>query len=160
MGELPSGHQGPVPRFHHIGVQTTDIDNTAAWYSDFLDCRPTWTLDRFSELTRSRLPGITSLTEMVIGDVRLHLFERPGHPVTHGESRVAFQHFCLHVEDPAELVALRQRWIKIYDSGRYAFASTEQPTVVVADDDGVHSFYALDVNGLELEFTHVPSGPA
>lgn len=158
MEELPA--QPPAPRFHHIGIQTADVANCTAWYTDFLGCRPAWTLDRFSELTLSRLPGITTLTELVVGDLRLHVFERPGVPIRSGESRVAFQHFCLHVDDPEGLDPLRRRWIELFGSGRYTFASTEQPTEVVVDDDGVHSFYALDVNGLELEFTHVPSGSA
>jgi catechol 2,3-dioxygenase-like lactoylglutathione lyase family enzyme len=148
------------PRFHHVGIQTNDIDNCAAWYTQFLGCWPAWSLDRFSELTRSRLPGITMLTEMVVGDVRLHLFERPGRAADPAESAVAFQHFCFGVDEPDDLPELRRRWIELYESGRYTFASTEQPTEVVTDDDGVQSFYALDVNGLEFEFTYVPTGTA
>ena len=28
----------------------------------------------------------------------------------------------------------------------------------MTDDDGVQSFYAYDVNGLEFEFTYMPTG--
>jgi catechol 2,3-dioxygenase-like lactoylglutathione lyase family enzyme len=149
---------GPQPRFHHVGIQTDDLDNSISWYEDFLGCRQAWSLDRFSELTRSRLPGIRALTEMVLGDLRLHLFERPGRAADPAESAIAFQHFCLRVEDPEDLVRLRRRWIELHGSGRYAFAVDEQPTEVVTDDDGVQSFYAYDVNGLEFEFTYVPTG--
>lgn len=164
MGETqsvlaPEVHDGrPKPRFHHVGIQTNDVDNCVSWYEDFLGCRRAWSLDRFSELTRSRLPGIRTLTEMVVGDVRLHLFERRGRVSDPAESTVQFQHFCFCVSDPDELVRLRQRWIGLYKSGRYSFALNEQPTDIVADSDGVQSFYAYDVNGLEFEFTFVPTG--
>jgi catechol 2,3-dioxygenase-like lactoylglutathione lyase family enzyme len=166
MRETPSvstlaAHAGyPKPQFHHVGVQTNDIDNSVRWYGEFLGCTPAWTIDHFSELTTSRLPGIRTLTEMVVGDVRIHLFERPGRAAVPEESAVAFQHFCFCVSDPAELPRQRERWIELYDSGRYRFALDEQPTEIVTDADGVQSFYAYDVNGLEFEFTSVPSTTA
>ena len=164
MNETPSAvtaaaHvRSPEPRFHHVGVQTTDLGNSIRWYEDFLGCRPAWSLDRFSELTRSRLPGIRELTEMVLGDVRIHLFERPGRKNYPAESAVQFQHFCFSVGAPEELVQLRERWIALHRSGRYTFALDEQPTDIVVDDEGVQSFYTYDVNGLEFEFTYVPDG--
>jgi len=148
----------PKPLFHHIGIQTTDLENSVRWYEDFLGCDRAWTLDRFSELTLSRLPGIRSLTEMVIGSVRIHLFERPGRAFDPTESAVQFQHFCFRVNSTEELAALRGLWIDLYESGRYTFALDEQPTDIVIDSDGVESFYAYDTNGLEFEFTCMPSG--
>jgi catechol 2,3-dioxygenase-like lactoylglutathione lyase family enzyme len=144
-------------RFHHVGVQTNDLDNSVHWYADFLGCERAWTLDQFSELTRSRLPGIRTLTEMALGDMRFHLFERPGRKSEPAESAVQFQHFCFCVDAPEDLDRLRRRWIELYESGRYTFTLDEQPTAIVVDDDGVRSFYAYDVNGLEFEFTFVPS---
>jgi catechol 2,3-dioxygenase-like lactoylglutathione lyase family enzyme len=147
----------PAPTFHHVGIQTGDLANSVAWYEAFLGCRPAWTLTTFSDLTRSRLPGIRSLTELVVGDARLHLFERDGRPAPDpGDSVVQFQHFCLAVPTAEGLAALRERWIDLYASRRYTFALADQPTDVVVDDDGVQSFYAYDPNGLELEFTFVP----
>jgi catechol 2,3-dioxygenase-like lactoylglutathione lyase family enzyme len=148
---------GAAPRFHHVAVQTGDLENSAAWYEAFLGCRRSWSLTAFSDLTRSRLPGIRSLTELVVGDTRLHLFEREGRPAPGpGDSVVQFQHLCLSVESAERLSALRERWIDLYASHRYTFALAEQPTDIVVDDDGVRSFYAYDPNGLELEFTFVP----
>jgi catechol 2,3-dioxygenase-like lactoylglutathione lyase family enzyme len=146
----------PRPRFHHVGVQTTDLDNSVRWYREFLGCEQAWSLDRFSELTLSRLPGIRALTEMVLGDVRVHLFERPGRGSEPAESAVQFQHFCFRVSAAEDLVRLRRRWTDLYASGRYTFALDEQPTAIVTDDDGVQSFYTYDVNGLEFEFTYLP----
>jgi catechol 2,3-dioxygenase-like lactoylglutathione lyase family enzyme len=148
----------PKPHFHHIGLQTTDLENSARWYEDFLGCERAWTLDRFSELTLSRLPGIRALTEMVVGNVRIHLFERSGRAFDPAESAVQFQHFCFRVDSGEELVTLRRRWIDLYESGQFTFALDEQPTDIVIDSDGVQSFYAYDVNGLEFEFTSMPSG--
>ena len=147
---------GLVPRFHHVGIQTNDLANSIRWYEDFHGAERRWTLAEFSELTRSRLPGIRELTEMAVGDVRVHLFERAGHAVDPAASAVAFQHFCFGVATPEQLGSVRRRWIELYESGRYAFALDEQPTEIVTDDDGVQSFYAYDVNGLEFEFTFVP----
>lgn len=154
---MAEAHRRPDPRFHHVGIQTNDLRNSVAWYEEFLGCRPSWTLEEFSDLTLSRLPGIRTLTELVLGDLRLHLFERPGAATDPDRSDVCFQHFCLSVDEPGELVRLRERWVSLHDSGRYTFAVDEQPTEVVVDDDGVQSFYAYDVNGLEFEFTYVPA---
>jgi catechol 2,3-dioxygenase-like lactoylglutathione lyase family enzyme len=148
----------PKPQFHHVGIQTSDLENSVRWYEDFLGCTRAWTLDKFSELTRSRLPGIRSLSEMVVGDVRVHLFERPGQPFDPARSAIQFQHFCFRVTSPENLVTLHGRWIELYESGQYTFALDEQPTDIVVDEDGVQSFYAYDVNGLEFEFTYLPSG--
>jgi catechol 2,3-dioxygenase-like lactoylglutathione lyase family enzyme len=154
-----AAHDGyPKPRFHHVGIQTKDLENSVRWYEDFLRCERAWELDEFSELTRRRLPGIRALTEMVVGSVRIHLFERPGRASDPAETAIQFQHFCFCVDAAEELVTLRRRWIDLYESGRYRFALDEQPTDIVVDADGVQSFYAYDVNGLEFEFTFLPSG--
>lgn len=146
-----------VLTLHHVGIQTADLSNALSWYEDFLGLRINWTLKHFSELTNSRLPGINQLAEITAGGVRLHLFERSGGPaIKPGESISQFQHVCLAVSSPDELVTLRERWIDLFRSGRYSFALADQPTEVVIDDEGVQSFYTYDVNGLEFEFTYVP----
>jgi catechol 2,3-dioxygenase-like lactoylglutathione lyase family enzyme len=146
-----------TPRFHHIAIQTNDLDNSVSWYEAFLGGRQAWSLDEFSELTRSRLPGLRRLTELVVGNVRLHIMERDGQPAHRpSDSLVQYQHLCMAIATSEELAALRQRWIDLHRSGRHTFALDEPPTDIVIDDDGVESFYAMDPNGLELEFTYVP----
>lgn len=148
---------GAPPSFHHVAIQTSDLENSASWYEEFLGCRRAWSLSEFSELTHRRLPGIRRLAELVVGRDRLHLMERDGRPATSpGESIVQFQHLCLSVAAPEDLVALRRRWLDLFESGRYRFALADGPTEVVVDSDGVRSFYAYDPNGLELELTYVP----
>ncbi|MEU6059812.1 VOC family protein [Streptomyces sp. NPDC047097] len=147
------------PRIHHLGVQTADLDNCCEWYLEFLGAEKKWELDRFSDLTLSRLPGIGRLVEIAVGDLRLHLFDRSGHTgETPHEEDFQFQHVCLTVDAPEELEAVRDRWNALYDSGRYRFVREERPTEIVVDDDGVWSLYLYDVNGLEFEFTYVPEG--
>lgn len=148
-----------APRFHHIAIQTGDLENSKAWYQDFFRCYVSWSLSTFSELTLTRLPGIHRLIEMVIGDVRLHLFERAGNRSHHSRTSAAqFQHACVSVDSHVELLRWRQRWLDLFDSGRYVFARPDPPTEIVIDASGIESFYAFDVNGLEFEFTYVPSG--
>lgn len=145
----------PVPSFHHIGIQTDDLGNSSSWYRDFFGCSQSWSLDTFSELTRSRLPGIVSLVEMVVGDIRIHLFERPGRAAIHPrDSVIQFQHVCVAANSADELRDWRQRWLRLFGSGKYTFAFAEEATEIVTDDDGIQSFYAYDVNGLEFEFTY------
>jgi catechol 2,3-dioxygenase-like lactoylglutathione lyase family enzyme len=147
----------PVPAFHHVGVQTNDLANSIAWYAEFFGARECWSLSTFSELTHSRLPGIRRLTELSVGDVRVHLFERPGRVApAPRESVTQFQHVCMAVDSPDDLTTLRERWIALFQSGRFHYSVNEEPTPVVIDSDGVRSFYAYDVNGLEFEFTCVP----
>jgi hypothetical protein len=83
-----------VPTFHHIGVQTSGLVNSTAWYEEFFGARESWSLTSFSELTRSRLPGISRLVELTIGDVRVHLFARASR-TGFGESASEFQHVCI-----------------------------------------------------------------
>jgi catechol 2,3-dioxygenase-like lactoylglutathione lyase family enzyme len=155
------GRSAPAPGgpiIHHIAVQTAHFDRSVAWYQEFFGCRLAWTLEEFSELTRSRLPGITRLAELTAGGTRFHVFsrgtdlDRPPPPDTQ-----QFQHLCLAAQSAAALVAWRDRWQQIYGSGRYLFAVPEPATEIVTDADGTRSFYCRDINGLEYEFTHVPA---
>ena len=150
--------ESPGLLLHHLGIQTTDLDNSVRWYRDYLGAEQAWSLDEFSELTHRRLPGIRKLAEVAIGEIRIHLFERPGQAADPAMSATRFQHLCIRVRSEADLAAMRERWIELYSSQRYAFALDEQPTDIVIDSDGVQSFYTYDVNGLEFEFTHMPSG--
>ncbi|RAY12762.1 VOC family protein [Actinomadura craniellae] len=142
-----------------MGIQTADLENCLAWYRDFFGAEPNWSLDRFSELTLSRLPGIRRLVEVEAGGVRFHLFDRDGHTRTLPDGwGTLFQHVCVEVDSPAELHEVRERWIELFRSGRYAFARPDGPTDIVTDAEGVQSLYVLDVNGLEFEFTYIPGG--
>ncbi|NYI04683.1 VOC family protein [Allostreptomyces psammosilenae] len=144
------------PVLHHVAVQTWDLDNCTAWYQDFLGCRATWSTSTFSELTRGRLPGITRMTEVTLGTTRFHLFERTGDDGATPAGAAQFQHVCLAAHTPEALRGWRERWLALHSSGRYDFRRPEPPTPVVVDDRGVQSFYCLDVNGLEFEFTYEP----
>lgn len=142
---------------HHLAVETADLPNCVAWYTDFFGGVVSWTLDTFSDLTRQRLPGITRLTEVVAAGTRFHLFTRSAAYAHPSPDTLAFQHVCMTVDSPADLRMWRERWQRLYGSKRYVFARPDPPTHIVVDDDGVGSFYAYDVNGLEYEFTHVPA---
>lgn len=150
-----------VPEFNHIGIQTPDLENCESWYREFFGAERNWSLDTFSDLTRSRLPGIVRLVELAVGGMRFHLFERHGTDGTPpGGNAVQFQHVCLSVSTPEELPQWRDRWLELYRSGRHTFARDEQPTGIVTDEDGVQSMYVLDVDGLEYEFAYIPAGAA
>lgn len=153
--DTPPRRSGVV--FHHIGVQTADLDNCLAWYADFFGAEKSWSLSTFSALTRERLAGIGTLVELAVGTARFHIFDRSGCAARDQlANTVRYQHVCLAVESRAAVHEWRARWIELYESGRYVFALTEPATRVDIDADGVASFYAYDVNGLEFEFTHVP----
>lgn len=148
----------PRPAVHHIAVQTAHFDRSIAWYREFFGCEVSWTLDRFSELTRSRLPGISQLAELAAGGTRFHVFSRgAGFDRPPPRDTQQFQHICLEAATADALAAWRDRWLGIYESGRYEFAVAEPATDIVVDDDGVQSFYCRDVNGLEYEFTYDPA---
>jgi catechol 2,3-dioxygenase-like lactoylglutathione lyase family enzyme len=141
---------------HHLAVETADLDNCVAWYTAFFGGTAAWTLDKFSDLTRSRLPGIVRLTEVVAAGTRFHLFTRSAAYTRPQPDVLQFQHVCLTAATAVELEEWRDRWQRLFASGRYVFSRPEPPTEIVVDDDGVSSFYAYDVNGLEYEFTHIP----
>ncbi|WNE98338.1 VOC family protein [Streptomyces luomodiensis] len=147
----------PAAQVHHIGVETFDLANSLSWYEDYFDCRRTWIAEELSELTRSRLPHVTRIAEVAVGDLRFHLLERGdrGGPRQAGGPS-EFQHVCLSAQTVADLGRWRDRWLELHRSGRYAFTRSDPPTEIVTDAEGVRSFYCFDVNGLEFEFTHVP----
>ncbi|MGW2377902.1 MULTISPECIES: VOC family protein [Kitasatospora] len=142
---------------HHVAVETADLDNCVAWYTEFFGGTAAWTLDEFSDLTRSRLPGIVRLTEVVAAGTRFHLFTRSDDYTLPQPDVPQFQHLCLAVPSAAELEQWRARWQRLFASGRFVFARPDPPTEIVVDDDKVSSLYLYDVNGLEFEFTHVPA---
>jgi catechol 2,3-dioxygenase-like lactoylglutathione lyase family enzyme len=146
----------PVLAFHHIGVQAADLKASVEWYSSFFGARITWTLEDFSPLTLSRLPGITRLVEMVSGPLRFHLFARDGVAADPpGGGQTQYQHVCVAVDSSTRLGEWRERWFDAARCGQYDFTAQHEPTAIVVDD-GVSSFYCLDPNGLEFEFTYVP----
>jgi catechol 2,3-dioxygenase-like lactoylglutathione lyase family enzyme len=148
-------------RLHHIAVQTGDLDESIAWYRNFFGARVTWTLDTFSDLSMVRLPGLSGLAELEAGGLRFHLFTRgPEHGVAPPADSNQYQHICIEVGTPDELRAWHARWKAVHASGEHSFARQESATDIVADSDGVESFYAFDVNGLEFEFTYLPGARA
>lgn len=140
---------------NHIAIQTSDLDNSVRWYQACFGAEQAWELSRFSETTRSRLPGIRKLVELRSGGVVFHLFERPVEQARPDAEQPSFQHFCVEVASERELHAVRQRWLKLYRQGGCRFASHELPTEVEWDGDASASFYMLDPNGLEYEVTYV-----
>ncbi|AXG51383.1 lmbB1 [Streptomyces lincolnensis] len=157
---MPSVKSMPPVSVHHVGVQTADLDNSISWYQEFFGCTVSWTLDTFSALTHSRLPGIERLAELRYGDVRFHhIGVKSGAAERSPAEANQFQHVCFAVGSPTELEAWRSRWLELYARGRWTFAVPERATDIDVDKDGVRSFYALDPNGLEYEFTYVPDGP-
>lgn len=148
---------GPM---HHIGVQTADFDNSVAWYRDFFGCKVNWTMEGgFSPLSHRRLPGISRLTELAVGDLRFHLFVRAGdEPAPSPADTNQFQHLCIPVASPTELRRWRAHWLALFHSGRYPFVRPEPASEIDVDAAGMQSFYAYDVNGLEFEFSYFPEG--
>ncbi len=145
---------------HHIAVQTTHLDNAIRWYQDFFCCKTSWTLEKFSQLTLIRLPGISRLVELETGGIRFHLFSlgadhQPPIPPEVNQ----FQHVCLAVQSATSLAHWRDKWLSLFSSGRYSFIRPELATEIVTDADGMQSFYMYDVNGLEYEFNFIPDGP-
>lgn len=147
-------------RVHHVAIESTCLDECVRWYREFLGCEQNWTLSTFSEVTMQRLPGIARLVEIAAGDLRLHVFERLRGAASERTMTVGpVQHICVAVSSPEELALHRERWLRLYPGYRAAFASDEAPTDVIIDADGSQSFYANDVNGVELEFRYDPPEP-
>ncbi|GAA2923031.1 VOC family protein [Streptomyces thioluteus] len=145
-----------APKFHHVAIQTDDVESTITWYREFLGATAEWSLTRFSPLTHSRLPGIRKLIELKVGDVRFHIFDRAGH-TRQGPHPLGyqFQHIGITVDSHDDLVVLRDRWLRLREERQdIRWSREEQPSDIVTDDDGMQSLYILDPNGLEMEFIH------
>ncbi|WP_406631707.1 VOC family protein [Amycolatopsis sp. WGS_07] len=142
----------------HVGIQTMDLENAVAWYQEFLGGTVSWEMnDGFSALSRQRLPGLARVVEVAAGGIRLHLFTRTAgtHAPPASEAN-QFQHLCIRVGTAEQLRLWRLRWMQLYESGRYTFVRDEPATEIDIDAQGMQSFYAYDVNGLEVEFTYQP----
>ncbi|MCA2809718.1 MULTISPECIES: VOC family protein [Cyanophyceae] len=144
-------------KFDHVAIQTHDIENTVKWYKEFFNCQENWALNKFSPLTIKRLPSITQLVELQVGNFRLHIFDIKDDDGIVPNNVLQYQHFCIEVLTLNELEDLRSRYCEIYQSGRYEFRKNEPATDLVIDDDGMTSFYCYDINGLEFEITYKPS---
>ncbi|WP_433574268.1 VOC family protein [Nocardia brasiliensis] len=146
-----------APRFHHLAIQTDDVDATIEWYREFLGATVEWSLDSFSPLTHDRLPGIEKLVELKKGDLRFHVFDRAGHSKDGPDPLgYQFQHVGITVRRPADLVRLRAQWLQVRERSDIAWARDDPPSDIVTDADGMQSLYVLDPNGLELEFIYFP----
>ncbi|MFI5778985.1 VOC family protein [Nocardia sp. NPDC051570] len=146
-----------APRFHHLAIQTDDVDATITWYREFLGATVEWSLTSFSPLTHARLPGIEKLAELKKGGVRFHIFDRAGHSQDGPDPLgYQYQHVGITVSRPQDLVELRQRWLRVREQIDIRWARDEPPSEIVTDDDGMQSLYVLDPNGLELEFVYFP----
>lgn len=142
-----------APRVHHLAIQTDDVDATITWYREFLGATVEWSLDSFSPLTHERLPGIRKLVELKKGDLRFHVFDRAGHSQAGPDPLgYQYQHVGITVDEPEQLVELREQWLRARERVDAGWAREEPPTDIVVDDDGMQSLYVLDPNGLELEF--------
>lgn len=151
-------------QLHHVGIQTAsaNFDSTLQWYAQLFERGSVnWTLDCFSNLTQSRLPGISRLVEFQIDGLRLHIFDRDdGVDRPLGARWPQFQHVGIAVSSADELHRYRDRWIELSRSGQFSSSRWSAPSEVVFDVEGVGSLYVQDVNGLEIEFTYVPDGMA
>jgi len=147
-------------RIDHIAIQASNLAQSESWYCDLFGLERRWELTSFADRTKKRLPGIQRLVELAAGDIRLHIFDRSRDetPWSLDERAPQFQHIAVAFASIDELHEVRKRWVELYSSGRYTFALDEQPTAVSSDGDGVSSFYAFDLDGLEIEFVHVADG--
>lgn len=147
-----------VGAIDHVGIQTMDLENAVSWYQEFLGGTVSWEMhDGFSDLSRRRLPGLARVVEVAVGGIRLHLFTRDtGVHAPPASEANQFQHLCIRVDTPQQLRLWRERWLRLYESGRYTFVRAEPATEIDIDAAGMQSFYAYDVNGLEVEFTYLP----
>ncbi|MFI6216852.1 VOC family protein [Nocardia brasiliensis] len=146
-----------APRFHHLAIQTDDVDATIEWYREFLGATVEWSLDSFSPLTHDRLPGIEKLVELKKGDLRFHVFDRAGHSKDGPDPLgYQYQHVGITVRHPQDLVRLRAQWLQVRERTEIAWARDDPPSDIVTDADGMQSLYVLDPNGLELEFSYFP----
>lgn len=143
--------------YHHIGVQTSDLDNSIEWYRAFFGAALGWRLETFSPLSRQRLPAMRELVELSVGGVRFHLFDSAtGESAPPPEQVNQYQHVCFAATTPETLRAWRDRWFRLYLSGAYTYARDEPATDIDTDIAGMQSFYFYDVNGLEFEFSYFP----
>ncbi|ASF07410.1 hypothetical protein NBRGN_061_00150 [Nocardia brasiliensis NBRC 14402] len=146
-----------APRFHHLAIQTDDVDATIEWYREFLGATVEWSLDSFSPLTHDRLPGIEKLVELKKGDLRFHVFDRAEHSKDGPDPLgYQYQHVGITVQHPQDLVRLRAQWLLVRERTEIAWARDDPPSDIVTDADGMQSLYVLDPNGLELEFSYFP----
>ena len=143
--------------FHHVAVQTPDLRASIAWYKEFFGAEVSWTLETFSDLSMERLPGLSGVAEVTAGGLRFHLFScGPKYDAPPPPDVSQFQHVCVEVRSREELSAWHARWHAVRESGDHAFAREALASDIVVDGDGVLSFYAFDINGVEFEFTCFP----
>ena len=145
-------------RLDHVGIQTADFDNTVRWYKDFFECAETWsrTAEQLPVAIRRRMPLSTRLVELKKNGVRFHVFDMVKEEKIPPRQLVHLEHYCVEVDTLKELLALRQRWIDLFESQNYIFSRDDMPTEIISSSDGMQGFYAHDPNGIEIEAFYLP----
>ncbi len=140
----------------HIAIQTDDYDNTVSWYKEFFSCREAWdrTWEQLPAGIQKRMPLCTRLVELKVDEVRFHVFDIKEGYALPSERALQYQHFGIVVDTVERLHDLREKWIQLYDSGRFRFKTTDQPTDFIPSPGDMQCFYARDPNGLEFEVIH------
>lgn len=140
----------PTLNVDHIAIRVRSLSASVPWYTRFFSARQTWSLAEFSDLTRSRLPGISALTEIVAGGVKFHLFEQQAAADAGTGGCGDVQHVGIHVDSLGELTRLRERWDELSldpespGSGSVTDLTTDASTRTV-------SFYCTDPDGTQFE---------
>lgn len=113
------------PQLNHVSVSASDLDKAVGFYAELLGCSPI------------PAPNFGSPVRwMRIGDLQLHLFERPSAPGT-------YHHFGVAVPDFAEVCA-RAQAMGVVDALTYGHHMFELP-------DGAVQLYVRDPSGNLVE---------
>ncbi|WP_421336867.1 VOC family protein [Aeromonas veronii] len=131
-------------KIDHVGIQLKNLEGAIDWYKYIFNCQVEWELSSFSELTRSRLPGIVKLVELSADSVKLHLFEREVNDG--GNSSSQFQHVAIELASKHCIESIRERVKSCGVDNSYKSLSE-----IVVDNGGVASCYFQDPEGNEFE---------
>jgi catechol 2,3-dioxygenase-like lactoylglutathione lyase family enzyme len=140
----------PTPTADHIAIRVTSLSISVPWYTRYFSGREMWTLTEFSDLTRSRLPGISTLVEIAAGEVKFHLFEQDETVAGPAGLRAGFQHIGMRVGSLDELEQLRDRWVELSLDPQVVTSGSASELTADATTKTV-SFYCTDPDGTEFE---------
>lgn len=140
----------PTLTVDHIAIRVSSLSASVPWYVRYFAGHRTWTLTEFSDLTRTRLPGISTLVEVVAGDLTFHLFEQEDSAAAGTGGCGAVQHLGIHVDSVGEVRELHDRWLELsLDTNTAPGGSVTELT-----EDRLNetvSFYCTDPDGTEFE---------
>lgn len=141
-------------KLHHVGIRCNDSSVSAHFYVQMFNAQVLAVVDDFMPLSRQREPGLRQLVDIIVDNVRLHLFDVNdlADRQESNSSKIGLQHICFVVESFPELLNYVQRYRNlIHAESQQQSTPRREASSFQLRPDGTIVCYIFDPDGNEIE---------